>query len=435
MKKVLLGMLLCTSALAVNAQRVENLQKLPVDKNSKVLPMPAPAMKNSGSSMSKKDDVRAWYSFPAGLNTVYNNGEMQSFAPYMFIDTTVMFASFDETTQQHTLDTVRYNSVGACFDPKDDIFEIDELEGTETFSRYNKYTVDSVGLTYVYKREVEEVNGVPVVDTLVIQVFKGNAIEDWYVGDQTNPEERFGTVPFNIKTGIATGAFETIKRPLTAADTSWTQFRVLTVPLTNFGAAANQEMAAVFTYIPGQTYTRGDTLAGSTLPNVANPVNGFRFLMLVDQSQTPTLTYNNGLIVQYQQRHNPQFLMSPSRSARYLPSTAFNTPMYPDVQFHITAGGIGVEENGPFKGYGVGKIYPNPASGIANLQFELGKSENVTIDIYNVVGQKVSNVANDAFAAGKHNISFSVENLNAGVYFYTINAGGYSKTMKFTVVK
>jgi hypothetical protein len=435
MKKVLLGMLFCTSALAVTAQRVENLQKLPVDKSSKMVPMPEPAMKKNSGSMSKKDDVGAWYSFPNALNSVYNNGEIVAFAPYMFIDTTVMFASFDETTQQFSTDTVRYNSVGACFDPKDEIFELDELEGTETFSKYNKYTVDSVGFTYLYKREVEEVNGVPVVDTLVIQVFKGANVEDWYIGQQSNPDERFGTVQFDIKTGLAKGAFATIKRPLTSADTTWSRFGVLSIPLTNFGAAAGQEMAAIFTYIPGQAYTRGDTLAGSTLPSVKNPVNGFRFLMMPDQAQTPVTTYNNGLIVQYQQRHNPQFLMAPTVTARYLASTAFNTPLYPDVQFHISATSVGVEENDAFKGYGVGSIYPNPATGIANLQFELGKSENVTIDIYNVVGQKVSTVANDAYAAGKHNVSFSVENLNSGVYFYTINAGGYNKTMKFTVVK
>ena len=120
----------------------------------------------------------------------------------------------------------------------------------------------------------------------------------------------------------------------------------------------------------------------------------------------------------------------------YVPGTAWIS--YDQVtysQFHLNSpnnAAINYTAGDP-KGYILGNVYPNPASGTARLDFALGNTEQVKITMYDMLGHEIATIADGQYLSGTHTISFNTDNLKEGVYLYSINAGSFSKTLKFTV--
>src|SRR6185437_8708868 len=120
----------------------------------------------------------------------------------------------------------------------------------------------------------------------------------------------------------------------------------------------------------------------------------------------------------------------------YTPGTAWNN--FDEVlfsAFYVDApndAAINQSPNDP-KGYILGNVYPNPANGTAKLDFALGNTEQVKITFYDILGHEVAVLADGQFTSGQHTVSFNTDNLKEGVYLYSINAGSFTKTLKFTV--
>ena len=78
---------------------------------------------------------------------------------------------------------------------------------------------------------------------------------------------------------------------------------------------------------------------------------------------------------------------------------------------------------------------PNPFNPTTTISFTLPGAENVTINIYNIAGQKVDSPVNDFMDTGRHSVLWDASEFSAGIYFYTIKAGKHEKTMKMTLLK
>lgn len=79
--------------------------------------------------------------------------------------------------------------------------------------------------------------------------------------------------------------------------------------------------------------------------------------------------------------------------------------------------------------------YPNPFNPSTQIAFELPENMEVSITVYNAMGQKVATLLEGPLAAGSHSIPFSAENLASGTYLYQLQADGYQHTEKMTLVK
>ncbi len=64
--------------------------------------------------------------------------------------------------------------------------------------------------------------------------------------------------------------------------------------------------------------------------------------------------------------------------------------------------------------------YPNPFNPSTVIGFELPESGYISLDIYSINGQKVSELANGNFAAGSHSIVFDGSDLASGIYLYRL---------------
>ncbi|MFH1004533.1 MAG: T9SS type A sorting domain-containing protein [Bacteroidota bacterium] len=76
--------------------------------------------------------------------------------------------------------------------------------------------------------------------------------------------------------------------------------------------------------------------------------------------------------------------------------------------------------------------YPNPASDVTTIAVNMLKSEKVSVEITNILGQVIYNTSAN-LPAGEHKFNVNVSKWNSGVYFYTVKSNDFSVTNKIIV--
>ncbi len=114
-----------------------------------------------------------------------------------------------------------------------------------------------------------------------------------------------------------------------------------------------------------------------------------------------------------------------------------NPSQYVQDTFKVEVGGVGITNiSSEVEGYDLSQNYPNPFNPSTTITFSIPKSEEVTLRIYNSLGQIVETVIDgDNLSAGKYRVDFSGENLTSGIYYYTIASGTFSETKKMLLIK
>ena len=85
--------------------------------------------------------------------------------------------------------------------------------------------------------------------------------------------------------------------------------------------------------------------------------------------------------------------------------------------------------------YALHQNYPNPFNPETNITFDLVAAGNVTLSVYNLMGQEVAMLVNGMQEAGRHSVSFDASHLPSGVYLYKLEANGFSAQMKMMLMK
>lgn len=79
--------------------------------------------------------------------------------------------------------------------------------------------------------------------------------------------------------------------------------------------------------------------------------------------------------------------------------------------------------------------YPNPFNPSTNVKFNLPTNEFVNLSIYNLVGEKVSELVNEILEQGEHNLIFNASELPSGIYIAKLSAGNLNQSIKMTLLK
>lgn len=101
-----------------------------------------------------------------------------------------------------------------------------------------------------------------------------------------------------------------------------------------------------------------------------------------------------------------------------------------------------VEDNGiKPSSFSLSQNYPNPFSkGISGnatttINYNLAKASNVSLKVYNSLGQVVATLVNTNKPAGRFSATFNAKDLPSGIYFYRLRAGNFVQTRKMILVK
>ncbi|MBP1683250.1 MAG: repeat protein [Ignavibacteriaceae bacterium] len=79
--------------------------------------------------------------------------------------------------------------------------------------------------------------------------------------------------------------------------------------------------------------------------------------------------------------------------------------------------------------------YPNPFNPSTVISYQLPVNGNVTLIVYDVLGNEVSTLINEEKPAGNYEVEFSAEGLTSGIYFYKLQAGSVTETKKMILMR
>ena len=96
--------------------------------------------------------------------------------------------------------------------------------------------------------------------------------------------------------------------------------------------------------------------------------------------------------------------------------------------------------------YILSQNYPNPFNPATTISYTIPRMGSVTLKVYNLIGVEVAVLVDEDQAPGNYQVEFITgsgsafddgnnRNLPSGIYFYRLESGDYSKTMKMNLIK
>ncbi len=79
--------------------------------------------------------------------------------------------------------------------------------------------------------------------------------------------------------------------------------------------------------------------------------------------------------------------------------------------------------------------YPNPFNVSTTISYTLERGSDVRLEVYNVMGQRISMLVNQYQASGEHNIIWDASEEASGLYFYRLTAEGKRTTRRMVLLK
>ena len=79
--------------------------------------------------------------------------------------------------------------------------------------------------------------------------------------------------------------------------------------------------------------------------------------------------------------------------------------------------------------------YPNPFNPVTVITYQLPSENEVRLDIYNMLGQRVTTLVDSRVSGGTHEVTFDASGLTSGVYMYRLAVGSETLVRRMTLMK
>jgi hypothetical protein len=109
-------------------------------------------------------------------------------------------------------------------------------------------------------------------------------------------------------------------------------------------------------------------------------------------------------------------------------------PFSPSIRFTTLLTGVSDIQGIPHE-FSLSQNYPNPFNPRTTIKYELPKSSEVRLSVYDMLSREVSVLVNDRRNAGVHEVKFDGTNLASGVYFYRLQSGDFTQTRRFLLLR
>ncbi|RME21535.1 MAG: T9SS C-terminal target domain-containing protein [Candidatus Zixiibacteriota bacterium] len=100
------------------------------------------------------------------------------------------------------------------------------------------------------------------------------------------------------------------------------------------------------------------------------------------------------------------------------------------------------DDDGPLVplSYTLGQNYPNPFNPTTRIRFTLPHATSVQLQVFNILGQRVTSLVDDVLPAGEHVVTWDGTNragkrVASGIYFYRLVTGDFVQTKKMLLLK
>jgi hypothetical protein len=85
--------------------------------------------------------------------------------------------------------------------------------------------------------------------------------------------------------------------------------------------------------------------------------------------------------------------------------------------------------------YALLQNYPNPFNPETNIVFDLVEASDVTLTVYNPLGQTIATLVNGTMESGRHTVTFDGSHYTSGLFYYRLEAGGFTAVRKMVLMK
>ena len=95
---------------------------------------------------------------------------------------------------------------------------------------------------------------------------------------------------------------------------------------------------------------------------------------------------------------------------------------------------VEVDINIPLQ-FNLSQNYPNPFNPTTRIEFSIPGNGNVTLTVYNLLGQKVVDLVNENMKAGSYQVTFDASRLSSGIYYYRLESQNKISIKKMMLLK
>lgn len=103
------------------------------------------------------------------------------------------------------------------------------------------------------------------------------------------------------------------------------------------------------------------------------------------------------------------------------------------IQFDLTT--TSVKENKIPLNFELNQNYPNPFNSKTIIRFSIPQREFVSLKIYDILGRELKTLISEMKNSGIYNVEFNADDLNSGVYIYTLQTSSRSLSKKMILIK
>ncbi len=382
---------------------------------------PTPFVSPFQSDYQKKRPSTNWFCFLEAADA--NNGGVLHFTVFdnntLFPDSFVQQAYGDSSDGYH-LGRVNLHHTGQVFDPTSFYY-------TDLISKHVPYSIDSISIAYRYRHVIPG-----SVDTLKFQIYEGAAIKTGDLLIDNNPEPS-AWIDYDRVNGKGAGASQEWTILLDESDSAWAEYKVITLAVPNTAYIDRGKLFAVtYSFIPGYNYTSGDTVDHNwNDPVPTKKLNQFQPLIGIDNVKSEEYSYNHALSLLSYTKYASDTSQPWTNS--FIPGDVWPTfTEYTYIGFRVTAF-VGLA---PIAETSV-QVYPNPSLGseAVTIAFTTTVSTEITIELYDLLGNKVQTLMDGNAEAGEQRIVVNTASLASGMYVYRIKAGEQLHSGKLNIIK
>ena len=140
-------------------------------------------------------------------------------------------------------------------------------------------------------------------------------------------------------------------------------------------------------------------------------------------------------IVTEKPHHEMTFIYSQERQTADDDGQTRTAPQFNTVSLSLSGGSNALPAS-----FGLDQNYPNPFNPTTDISFSLPSAANVSLRVYNLLGQEVATVVDGDMGAGVHTVTWDGSNdggeqVSSGIYFYRLVAGDDTATRKMMLLK
>jgi hypothetical protein len=106
-------------------------------------------------------------------------------------------------------------------------------------------------------------------------------------------------------------------------------------------------------------------------------------------------------------------------------------------QVHLFAENLsgGLKNNYIVHSFELYQNYPNPFNPSTTIEFDLPKSGEVSLKVFNILGEEVATLVSERLSTGSYSYEWDASNLASGIYLYRLQAGDYVETRKMVLMR